>query len=320
MSALTDLVKRFPETVSSETIVGFFLNGEAELWEDRGTFLRLIEKVNTCSHLLLVDGGANHFLRLTEKCLDQNILLLPKVCALIGDLDSVAESSLKLFRSLFSHADIIQLDRDKDFTDFEAAIQITKIQDIKAAYLFSALGGRIDHELTILKFLHRKSLGKKVSVFHPKNGCLHIVSEKQTPLDFPLFSGGYLRLEPFSSDENSLQAKLTNICALIKKPYPHKETLSSHEELFVVSGGQSISFPTEIAQTLSFIPLGGHAKNVQTKGLCWELNIERFGKKICGVSNIAKKNIISISVGDGYVLCVKTRFIDQDMYLRVQKK
>jgi thiamine pyrophosphokinase len=342
MSSAMRLLKKFPESPRASDVIGFFLNGGREGCETPDTLRRLSEKVNLCTHLILVDGGANHFLRLSNKCQENVTPLIVSPSYLIGDLDSVEESTVETLYSRFPELKTERFDRDKDFTDLEGALQMAKLDQVAEAVLFCALGGRRDHELTIIKYMHTKQIRDKVSIFHPTDGSLQVISPAR-PVElqqdervqfFPLFNprvpvnisgnryvvdrGKMLCL--ISREEGSdLEVKLNDMISLIQNPYPHILRTDAGEELFVVSSGQKVRFSAQIAQTISLIHIGGPAKNVLTEGLHWEIDLEKFGKKICGVSNIAVAEEVSIFVGEGSLLCIKNGFIDEDMYKLVKK-
>ena len=159
----------FRASPASSDIVGLFLNGH----EEPNALSGLIREVNRCSHLILVDGGANHYA--CASC--RRGQLHPPPCALIGgDLDSPPLKSRPCpsLRSRFPAMHIQKFDCDKDFTDFEAAFQMTRLDQIAEVCLFYALGGRIDHELTTIQFLHARGAHEKISFFHPIQGRLHL--------------------------------------------------------------------------------------------------------------------------------------------------
>lgn len=123
--------------------IAIIVNGLFEVDND------LIHKIENCDMLFLVDGGANYFRELLSKAA---LKLRPK--AIIGDFDSVSEETLNTFKQ--SHLDFVRLDRAKDKTDLEAALEYI---DCKYPHsiirIFGGFGKRIDHTLANLFLLSK---------------------------------------------------------------------------------------------------------------------------------------------------------------------
>ena len=79
----------------------------------------------------------------------QNLNITPH--RIVGDFDSCPADVLKAY----THVPHITLQRDKDLTDLEAAIQKEFEEGAEKLTLFGALGGRIDHSMVNLLLLTR---------------------------------------------------------------------------------------------------------------------------------------------------------------------
>jgi thiamine pyrophosphokinase len=84
--------------------------------------------------IICADGGSRHALALG---------LTPD--ALIGDLDSITEEELA--RIAGSKTSVVRLQRDKDETDLELALNYALEHDPAFIVIVGALGGRLDHTL-----------------------------------------------------------------------------------------------------------------------------------------------------------------------------
>ena len=87
-----------------------------------------------------VDNGASH----AKAC-------ELKLHAIIGDFDSLSDA-LRNEHSAGS-TEIVEYAAEKDFTDFELALEYACRQGVRAIELFAALGGRIDHTLANLSVI-----------------------------------------------------------------------------------------------------------------------------------------------------------------------
>ena len=70
---------------------------------------------------------------------------------IIGDLDSIPQELLKVY----SHVPMLSFPVDKDETDLELALKLVFQEDIQRAYVYGALGGRLDHLLGNIVLLTR---------------------------------------------------------------------------------------------------------------------------------------------------------------------
>ncbi|MDZ5762377.1 Thiamine pyrophosphokinase [Candidatus Cyrtobacter comes] len=93
-------------------------------------------------NIILLDGAANHF---------EGFDILPT--SIIGDMDSINESSKNYFRS--KGVCIIEI-VDQDTTDLEKAIVLCKEDEsLKTINIYNALGGRLDHSMLNLRLLKK---------------------------------------------------------------------------------------------------------------------------------------------------------------------
>lgn len=86
--------------------------------------------------IIAVDGGLNH-------CYNMGKDIIPQM--IFGDFDSAPPQVLAL--STYRFVERITLDRAKDVTDLEGALQHYKIETLAQVIIFGALGKRIDHAL-----------------------------------------------------------------------------------------------------------------------------------------------------------------------------
>ncbi len=81
----------------------------------------------------------------------------------VGDFDS-AEPSL-IERARAEGVRIVEFPQEKDETDLDIALKMTYRSGIKRCYVYGALGGRIDHEMTNIMLLRRYAcMGMRVSL------------------------------------------------------------------------------------------------------------------------------------------------------------
>ena len=96
--------------------------------------------------------------------------------------------------------------------------------------------------------------------------------------------------------------------------FPGRFTVTSDtEKVFAIPPGVTFSFEVIKGQTISLIPIGGPATGINTNGLFWELKEGVLDCDFIGISNIALKETVTISIKNGSLLCFVNHFIDQDM-------
>ncbi len=93
---------------------------------------------------------------------------------------------------------------------------------------------------------------------------------------------------------------LSNLILLSR--YPGKLFLESPDErLFVID--RQVQIKATIGEQISLIPLNGPVKEIHTRGLKWELKGKTLDKHFIGISNEATQSLVSISFGEGDLLC-----------------
>ncbi len=86
----------------------------------------------------------------------------------IGDLDSLEDERIE------EDIEVRRYSTDKDFSDFELALRVAEEMKPERVYVYGALGGRIDHELTNVLLL---SSSKYSAVFIEKDVEIYRVIE-----------------------------------------------------------------------------------------------------------------------------------------------
>lgn len=100
------------------------------------------KRITEATHIIGVDGGMNH-------C--DKMHITPHW--IVGDFDSIDPELLKKFEN----EDLHRLQRAKDYTDLEVAIENAKrINECAQIIIFGGLGGRMDHTLTNVLILLRE--------------------------------------------------------------------------------------------------------------------------------------------------------------------
>jgi len=100
-------------------------------------FIKLYDSI-----LVAVDGGLNVFYRLNT---------VPDI--LIGDLDSLNQEALNWYLSQSKRLLLFQ--KDKDFLDMEAVLDLIKNEHVKRGRFFGVFGGRMDQSFACYSFLEK---------------------------------------------------------------------------------------------------------------------------------------------------------------------
>jgi len=105
----------------------------------------LAKKLGDADFLIAVDGGLNHMIPLN---LEPDLI--------IGDLDSIDDATLQIYRE--KKTEIRKFPTDKDQNDLELAIQAAIEMNPKTIWIVAALGNRIDQTLANIFLLTRDDL------------------------------------------------------------------------------------------------------------------------------------------------------------------
>lgn len=157
-------------------------------------------------------------------------------------------------------------------------------------------------ELVIGDFdsLNQSILKKYPSIIQHK-----ILDQNKTDLEKAfefLFSFPVKKLTVFGALGARIDHTLTNICLLTR--YPGKVIFETEYESCMALRKKSIISCKE-GQKISLIPVNGEVKNINSKGLKWELNHSTLSKNFIGISNIALKKQIKIHYETGdMVICL----------------
>ena len=111
-------------------------------WGENEVLSRLRRLVEQAMHVVATDGA-----------LDQAVQRDIAVDTLIGDLDSLSDSTG--LEDRFPNMEILRYPEDKDWTDLELAIDWALEQHPTTIVLYGAVGGRIDHTMTNLALLEK---------------------------------------------------------------------------------------------------------------------------------------------------------------------
>lgn len=90
--------------------------------------------------------------------------------------------------------------------------------------------------------------------------------------------------------------------AIIISRYPGNIFFETDQEI-IFAIDKTVSLTCKIGQTISLIPLNGPAQGITTHGLKWELKNGVLDKNFVGISNVALKEKVTISVKKGDLLC-----------------
>jgi thiamine pyrophosphokinase len=125
--------------VMAERAILILANGD---WDGPNNLTRLHKLAESAAHIVATDGALDH----ATNC---GI----KVQTLIGDLDSLADSTN--LEERFPNLEILRYPEDKDWTDLELAIDWALKQSPTSISVYGATGGRIDHTMTNLSLLEK---------------------------------------------------------------------------------------------------------------------------------------------------------------------
>lgn len=328
---LHEVSARYPSQPVGNEMIGMIINGEMN-WNDMPS---IITDLNSCSSIILVDGGANYFNELLQRSEDRHLGLNVKPVSLVGDLDSITQESFDKLSRNYPELEVIKFRRDKDFTDLEAALKLVNLESAHGILIFNALGGRIDQTLGNILYLFRSPYIDRVKIC-TANECIEVLSSQSKDIDRNIVT------IPLYQDDEEIELVVTSNyrvkkCLFPKSgTYPYKFNQTSvindlnlilhcakcpgdfivqteHERIFAISPEKPGEFQVDIGQTISLIPIGGPVHGISTQGLFWGLENATLDKNFIGISNIAVDQEISISVKEGRLLCIVNDYIDENM-------
>lgn len=92
----------------------------------------------------------------------------------------------------------------------------------------------------------------------------------------------------------------------LARRYPEKVILEAEQETIVALQGNNL-LDVAPGQTLSLIPLGAAAQDVNTRGLKWELHHATVDKEFMSISNVCLQPQVRIDIGTGDLICCLSR-------------
>lgn len=103
-------------------------------------FARIAQRLRAYPYVIAIDGGLSSCHRMGIK---------PHL--IVGDMDSVSQSLL----DCYADVPLNRLDRNKDQTDLEVALQMANTEEVKQMAVFGGLNKRLDHTLGNVYLLRR---------------------------------------------------------------------------------------------------------------------------------------------------------------------
>ena len=240
----------FPRRIWSNTDVKYAL---VILNSDISNQDRLIKLWNRASFRVLVDGGANHWYRLSQ--VKRAGIINPEPNLITGDFDSIKPEIKKYYETEFPNCKVV-CTPDQDSTDFTKSLQeVSKHihdKDINSVYAFTEYGGRLDQIFGLFETLfHATKIQNLPSVF--------LVSSNST--DWLLPAGTHtidLQSNEATNLESNKDANLEDChCGLIPIGEPCTNVKTSGLK-WDLCGSQTLAFGTLVSTS------NGFASNVVT--------------------------------------------------------
>lgn len=184
------------------------------------------DKLTECSkipaiNIIAADGGLNH-------CNAHNVV----PSTVIGDMDSVNLTFLE------RHRNVIKLDRAKDKTDLEAAIDHAKIDDTARGIIFGGLGKRIDHSMYNLYMLARHPVTLTL-----ETGEETIFALSKQPVTITPKTDAYMTILPFYDDVGRVN--------LTKEEEP--QSFSLHDATFEIEANKECTLCNDEGYVLCIV-------------------------------------------------------------------
>lgn len=280
-------------------------------------------RIKTFASVIAVDQGLEH-------CFDMKI----SPNWVIGDFDSV---DLKILAKI-SPEKMIQLKKNKDFTDLEAAIVKAKILDCPMC-IFGGLGKRLDHTLgNVFQLLNNPGscfIESKYQIAFAINeqlGGVPIEHPTAQTLSFFALNGPAqvslagttvdLHKQPLQYPFNkavALQAQKGECIVCLdqrKNLIPNAEDLSlthlfaflcnseNTATLWHIRPSKKVSISCKKGQVVSLIPFYGPVTGITTHGLKWKLSNSQLDKHFLSISNVCLSDFFTVSIEQGELLCL----------------
>lgn len=158
---------------------------------------------------------------------------------LVGDGDSASPEAWQWAED--SGADISKLNRDKDLTDFQIALDLLSEKDEmkkKSLFITGGFGGRFDHLwATLISFLNCGKNISPIGMADEIEGIIFLHGPEKLKIDFKR-SPGAISLIPFTDESRGVTIKgvmwpLEDVCLKYGKPYSVSNRLAGGREVEV---------------------------------------------------------------------------------------
>lgn len=137
-----------------------FLNGDL-----KGDDSFYKDYINQTDYLVAVDGGAEYLFALNLK---------PEL--IIGDLDSISKKTMAYYKNLGVELEEFPVEKDK--TDSELILDKLLKKGFSEIIIFSALGGRVDHQLANIFLLTKfKNTESDLKIVTPQE-TIRLITDK----------------------------------------------------------------------------------------------------------------------------------------------
>ena len=134
---------------------------------------------------LAVDGGMH-------LCQRQYSDWADRIATLIGDLDSISDEARRAAEA--AGIEISELPREKDETDFEAAIQLAIERGATSVHVTNGLGDRLDHLIMVQRGLESIPAAISVTAQIGSAACWRVTPN--TPIELEVSVGSIFSLIP----------------------------------------------------------------------------------------------------------------------------
>ena len=194
--------------------------------------------IRSGDYVIAADGGLIHL---------QNKGIMADL--IIGDFDSLPQ--------IPSHSNIINLDKDKDYTDTLAAIYEGRSKGYKLFYIYGGAGGRIDHTIANIQAVAFLSQNKMRGYLFDQSYVITAITNES--ICFNSSCSGYISI--FSCSDKSkgvsikgLKYKLENY--VINNTFPigvSNEFIGVNSMITVEDGTLIITFPRKCEEKIYYI-------------------------------------------------------------------